>query len=520
MKPGSFAISAFAATALASTLFSPSSHAQTFPTFGDYSFPGGTGGSGPRGALVQTRDGSFYGATYAGGANNTGTIFKIAQGYVTLHEFGAFGATNNNADGGRPNAALTEGPDGNLYGTTAEGGTFGDGTIFRVTPDGQFATIFNFSNGGGTGRNALNPLLLASDGALYGTAYTGGFGFGTIFKVTTGGVFSVITTLSTGNGANPLGALVEGTDGFLYGTTSSSAANNNGTVFKVAKDGSGFAVLHVFSATGSNSVNNDGSRPFAGLALGPDGALYGTTSTGGSGGYGAVFRITNDGSFSVLHNFVYGDGNGRYPQAALVYARNGTFYGTTSTGGANSRGTVFRITPDGQQFATVANLDGSNSGDSIPANVIRGRDGQLYGLAQAGGANNRGAIFEVDLEPAFFNGRVELGGNIDYLAFPNGNVFGYYGFLPDQHYIYHQDMGYEYLFDANDGQGGVYLYDFTSGSFFYTSPSFGFPYLYDFSLQAFLYYYPDPDTTNRPGRYNTNGTRYFYNFTTGQIISK
>ena len=96
-------------------------------------------------------------------------------------------------------------------------------------------------------------------------------------------------------------------------------------------------------------------------------------------------------------------------------------------------------------------------------------------------------------------------------------MFGYYSFLSDPRYIYHFDLGYEYVFDAADGNDGVYLYDFASQTFFYTSPTFGFPYLYDFSLNSVLYYYPDP---NNPGRYNTNGTRYFYNFATGQIITK
>jgi len=94
-------------------------------------------------------------------------------------------------------------------------------------------------------------------------------------------------------------------------------------------------------------------------------------------------------------------------------------------------------------------------------------------------------------------------------------VFGYYSYLTDPHWIYHFDMGYEYWFDANDGQSGIYFYDFASNHFFYTSPSFPFPYLYDFSLNTVLYYYPD---TNNPGHYTTN-PRYFYNFATGQIIT-
>ena len=112
-------------------------------------------------------------------------------------------------------------------------------------------------------------------------------------------------------------------------------------------------------------------------------------------------------------------------------------------------------------------------------------------------------------------GEVPLGNGVYYLQFPNGTPFGYYTYLTDPRWIYHFDMGFEYWFDANDGQSGIYFYDFSSSHFFYTSPSFPFPYLYDFSLNTVLYYFPDP---NNPGHYTTN-PRYFYNFATGQIIT-
>ncbi len=121
--------------------------------------------------------------------------------------------------------------------------------------------------------------------------------------------------------------------------------------------------------------------------------------------------------------------------------------------------------------------------------------------------------------PAFFTGQELLSKNIYYLTLPNGNSFSYYTFLADPHYLYHFDLGYEYVFDANDDNNGIYLYDFASKSFWYTSPVFPFPYLYDFSLNTVLYYYPDPDPSN-PGRYDTDGVRYFYRFDTGQIIVK
>ncbi len=145
-----------------------------------------------------------------------------------------------------------------------------------------------------------------------------------------------------------------------------------------------------------------------------------------------------------------------------------------------------------------------------------------YSAVHQGGVTTTTGVFYSQIaagmvHPPFFNGEVALEDSAYYLQFPSGNPFGYYSYLtPDPEYIYHFDLCYEYWFDAADGSGGVYLYDFASSTFFYTSPGFPFPYLYDFTLNAVLYYYPD--TTN-PGHYTTN-PRYFYNFGTGQIITK
>jgi plastocyanin len=116
--------------------------------------------------------------------------------------------------------------------------------------------------------------------------------------------------------------------------------------------------------------------------------------------------------------------------------------------------------------------------------------------------------------PAFFTGETALGGSWYYLQFANGTPFGFYSYLADPHFIYHIDLGFEYLLDANDANHGIYFYDFASSAFFYTSPSL-FPDLYDFSLTAWLYYLPD---ANNPGRY-THNPRWFFNFATGQWIT-
>ncbi len=141
---------------------------------------------------------------------------------------------------------------------------------------------------------------------------------------------------------------------------------------------------------------------------------------------------------------------------------------------------------------------------------------RTYSTAEAGIMRDLGYSIAAD-HPPFFNGQTTLSNGVYYLAFPNGNYFGYYSYLSNPLYIYHFDLGYEYLFDAADGKSGVYFYDFKSSDYFYTSPTFPFPYLYDFNLNTVLYYYPDPSNA---GHYNTGGVRYFYNFATGQIISK
>ncbi len=178
---------------------------------------------------------------------------------------------------------------------------------------------------------------------------------------------------------------------------------------------------------------------------------------------------------------------------------------------------------------SVVNLAGSGVQDTVKALYINGaaQPAGTYGAPGSGATYTTLANFTGTGElqvapdgiphPSFFSGEVALSNGVYYLQFANGNPFGYYSYLSDSNYIYHFNLGYEYVFDAADGNGGVYFYDFTSKGFFYTSPGFGFPYLYDFTLQTVLYYYPDP---THPGQYNTNGVRYFYDFATGQTISK
>ena len=176
------------------------------------------------------------------------------------------------------------------------------------------------------------------------------------------------------------------------------------------------------------------------------------------------------------------------------------------------------VAADGANLIQVDSVHGREGTNYTTTYTVTADTALVFAIPDYGLSDNAGGVSVIVQKlPAFFAGETTLSNGVYYLQFDNGNPFGYYALLGDPDYVYHFDLGYEYVFDANDGYDGVYLYDFASSTFFYTSPSFPFPYLYDFSLNAVLYYYPDP---NNPGRYNTSGVRYFYDFATGKIITK
>jgi uncharacterized repeat protein (TIGR03803 family) len=369
--------------------------ARTFTEMVLASFAGGSEGSGAQAALIERSDGNFYGATVEGGANGFGTVFRITPAGLetVLHSFAG------GSDGSGPQAGPIEGSDGNFYGTTAEGGANGFGTVFRITSAGVETALHSFA-GGSDGSGPHAGLIEGSDGNFYGTTSAGGAdNWGTVFRITPGGVETVLHSFAGGSdGSQPLAGLIEGSDRNFYGTTSAGGADNWGTVFRITPDGVE-SVLHSF---GSGS-GVDGVNPYAGLIEGSDGNFYGTTKLGGMHNLGTgqnrgtVFRITPAGVETVLYSFA-GGSDGSQPLAGLIEGSDGNFYGTTSAGGANNSGTVFRITPTGVE--TVLHSFGSGGDGSNPyAGLLVGSNGNLYGTTRSGGSGGClggcGTVFEL-----------------------------------------------------------------------------------------------------------------------------
>ena len=351
----------------------------------------GSNGSAPSASLIQASDGNLYGTTEYGGPingceggfNPCGTVFKITLSgtLTTLHTFVY-------SDGAFPVSPVVQGADGNFYGTNqGEGDSGGAGAIFKMTAGGTVTVLSSTSSPAG--------LVQGRDGNFYGTtprSYTDG----TVFKITPSGTLTTLHTFEGTDGNNPQAGLIQATDGNFYGTTYSGGTSNYcgggcGTVFKMTPSGS-LTTLHSFSGT-------DGYNVAAGLVEGTDGNFYGTTFNGGPQNVGEVYKITPSGTLTVLYSFCSQTSctDGAYPRAALVQATDGSFYGTTSAGGAYGQGTVFAMTPSGSltTLYTFCPQSGCADGANPIGGVIQASDGNFYGTTNAGGNNNSGTVFKL-----------------------------------------------------------------------------------------------------------------------------
>jgi uncharacterized repeat protein (TIGR03803 family) len=388
------------------TALAVSSDAQTFTNLLSFN---GTDGERPYAPLVQGLDGNLYGTTAGYGTNPDGTVFKITAGgkLTTLYNFCQ---QANCADGAYPIAGLVQTTSGNIYGTTYGGGAGGKGTVFKIAPGGELTVLHAFCQSDcSDGANPVAGLMQGSDGAFYGTTYGGGTsGDGTVFKMNPEGKITIMHSFNGSDGANPEGGLLQATDGSFYGTTYGAAVGNCltlgcGTVFKVTPTGN-FTTLYVFC---TQSYCSDGSNPVASLIEGADGEFYGTTSNGGGTeaaceeGCGTVFKITSHGKLTTLYRFCAIENcyEGTLPTGSLLQATDGKFYGTTLLGGGSGYncnfaygegcGTVFIVTPG---HLTTLHSFGTADAGSPWAGLVQDTDGTFYGTT-TGGTATLGTVF-------------------------------------------------------------------------------------------------------------------------------
>jgi uncharacterized repeat protein (TIGR03803 family) len=346
-----------------------------------YSFSGNTDASGAATALIQATDGNFYGTSEAGGANGFGAVYEVTPAGVETVLYSFAGA----ADGQFPLGALVQGTDGAFYGSTAQGGAHNMGTIFKITSAGIETVLYSFT-GFADGGFPVSALIQGADGNFYGTGQFGGTGSsGVVYEITPAGVETVLYSFTGGSDGMYPSALLLGTDGNYYGSTYQGGTSNQGTVFRVTPAGLE-TVLHSFIG------GADGSEPQSSLIQAADGNFYGTTLAGGAPGHGTAYAITPAGIETVLHAFAGGATDGAGPSVALIQGTDGNFYGTTPTGGTSNDGTVFEMTPTG--VVTVLHSFSGPDGINPQAALLQATDGNFYGTAAGGGTANQGIVFK------------------------------------------------------------------------------------------------------------------------------
>jgi len=359
-------------------------------------------------AFVRGSDGNFYGTTWQGGAYDPpyggGTVFTITPSgtLTTLYSF----CSQSGCPDGRSPFWLVQGSDGNFYGATEAGGAYNQGTFFRITPGETLSTLYSFCGGSCyTGQSPEGPLVPGSDGNFYGTTYGSGrqpnpIG-GTVFKITPSGTLTVLAGFPQpdkwwdyAGWSAPYWALTQGNDGNFYGIASTARLTN--FVFGVGPTGGSFFVMDF-------DASSTGNLPNAELLQARDGTFYGTTQGGTLNINGAVFTFGGPGVGYIFCS-QKGCSDGAVPNGTLVQGSDGNIYGTTLRGGisgtggmgaVSSFGTVFQLTPSGA-LTTLYRFNPQGEAGIYPADTLAaGSDGNLYGATTSGGPNGDGTIFRL-----------------------------------------------------------------------------------------------------------------------------
>jgi uncharacterized repeat protein (TIGR03803 family) len=301
-------------------------------------------GTSPTGELSWGPDGRLYGVANADGDSHCGTAFALTpEGAIeVLRYFEPVGP--DGPPGCHPEGGLVLGVDGAFRGQTSGGGQnwLGLGTVFQVSANQTYAVLHSFGSDplDGALPKPGGPPVMDESGTLLGVTTQGGaWGQGTLFAISPTGGYQVLHAFGGDDlsGSQP-SALTWGPQGRLYGVATAGGVGAAGTVFRVNRNGR-FKVVHAFA-----DGHDDGAQPVGRLLLASDGHFYGTTRAGGAAGMGTVFRLSPKGKFAVLHSFTGGE-DGRSPEGGLAQSDDGRLYGTTRAGGTFDRGVVFSFQP-------------------------------------------------------------------------------------------------------------------------------------------------------------------------------
>ena len=339
----------------------------------------------PDSSVLRDSAGNLYGTTLDGGTHGYGTVFKVKSSgrESILYSFAGL------SDGAYPSAGLVLDLAGDLYGTTSQGGKYAEGVVFKVDTSGKESVLYSF---GSKTADGSDPRGLVRDAAgnLYGITVTGGAsGNGTVYKLDTAGVETVLYSFS-GTGSDeglPNPGLARDSSGNLYGTTQglNITTSSCGTVFKMDKAGNE-TTLYSFKC------GADGALPEFGVVRDSAGNLYGTTTIGGLNS-GVVFKIDTTGAETVLHQFSGTDG--QYPTGTLLRDSGGTLYGATNFGGEYGWGTIYKIDTANNETVLYSFTGGTDGKYPTGDGLVRDSAGNFYGTTQNGGSVGYGEVFKL-----------------------------------------------------------------------------------------------------------------------------
>jgi len=411
--------------------------------------------------VVRDTAGNLYGTARTGGSTYHGAVYKVdtAGHYMVLYSF------TGGADGNAPGPVILD-PSGNLYGTTQEGGACdfagGCGVVFELDTARHLKVLHTFT--GRADGSSPNGVIRDPAGNLYGTTAAGGSpacnaldGCGMVFKIDAAGNYTVLYRFAGGpSGGNPFAGVVRDPVGNLYGTTFYGGTSPDGVVYKLDPAGHE-TVLHSFTGKA------DGGRPSSGVILDSDGNLYGTTEIGGAAGAGVIYKLDPAGQETVLYSFPSGPA-GDQPQPGVVRDQAGNLYGTIPYTGTAPAGVVYKLDTSGN-YTALYSFTGGADGNRPEASVIPDPAGNLYGTTFAGGASNGGAVYKLSAtgqETVLYSFPNGQSGTFPWagLAGDNGNLYGTAtsgGAVNDSGVVYKMDAAGRYtVLHSFTGADGAY----------------------------------------------------------------